>query len=207
VAQFQFIGLTEIRARYGDRWAEKRERVNAHAHHFISRRLAPDDVLLAGTDGFLLVFGADSGSFAEAATNRIANEINAYCLGEPDLDDIQLGAQHQAMSLDRFAQVFGPALTAAHQTAPPQRPAAVAMGDTPIGEAQRGALAMCFTSPLDPATGFAMDWDQTRHRHAEMDTRVTAAVEQARASNLRVGVGGNLHAEHARGFKPVTSSP
>lgn len=103
VAQFQFIGLTEIRARYGDRWAEKRERVNAHAHHFISRRLAPDDVLLAGADGFLLVFGADSGSFAEAATNRIAREINAYCLGEPDLDDIQLGAQHQAMTLDSSA--------------------------------------------------------------------------------------------------------
>ena len=183
--------------------------MNAHTHNFISRRLAPDDVLLAGADGFLLVFGPGSGSFAEAATNRIAREINAYCLGEPDLDDIQLGAQHQAMTLDRFAQVCGPALTAAHQTAPPapQRPAAVAMGYPPIREAQRGALAMCFTSPLDPATDFAMDWDQTRHRHAEMDTRVTAAVQQARASNLRVGVGGNLHAEHARGFKPVTSSP
>jgi glycogen operon protein len=86
VAQFQFIGLTEIRARYGDRWAEKRERVNAHAQHFISRRLAPDDVLFAGADGFLLVFGAFSGSFAEAATNRIAKELNAYFLGEPDLD-------------------------------------------------------------------------------------------------------------------------
>jgi hypothetical protein len=60
------------------------------------------------------------------------------------------------------------------------------MGDTPIGEAQRGALAMYFISPLDPATGFAMDWDQTRHRHAEMDTRVIAAVEQARACNSSV---------------------
>lgn len=79
----------------------------------------------------------------------------------------------------------------------------MAMGDTPIRE----ALAVCFIWPLDPATGFAMDWDQTRHRHAEMDTRFTVAVEQARASSVRVGVGGNLHAEHARGFKPVTSSP
>ncbi len=177
VAQFQFIGLTEIRARYGDRWAQKRERVNVHAYHFISRRLAPDDVLFAGADGFLLVFGAFSGSFAEAATNRIARELNAYFLGEPDLDDIQLGAQHEAMTLDSFAQVFGPALTAARQPAPPQGSPAVAMGYTPIWEAQRGALAMYFISPLDPTTGFPMDWDQTSHRHADMDERKLLASE------------------------------
>jgi hypothetical protein len=177
VAQFQFIGLSEIRASYGDRWAEKRERVNANARHFISRRLAPDDVLFAGIDGFLLVFGSFSGSFAEAATHRIARELNACFLGEPDLDDMQLGAQHQAMTLDGFADVFGPALAAASQPAVPQRPPAVAMGYTPIWEAQRGALAMYFISPLDPATGFPMDWDQTSHRHADMDERKLLASE------------------------------
>jgi hypothetical protein len=197
VAQFQFIGLDGIRARYAERWAEKRERVNAHAQHFISRRLAPDDVLLAGTDGFLLVFGAFSGSFAEAAANRIAKELNAYFLGEPDLDDVQFSAQHQAMTLDSFAQVFGPALTAARQPAPPQRPPAVAMGYTPIWEAQRGALAMYFISPLDPATGFPMDWDQTSHRHADMDERKLLASEADMRSLFAAGksamVGVALH--------------
>jgi len=197
VAQFQFIGMTEIRARYGDRWAGKRERINAHAQHFISRRLAPDDVLLAGSDGFLLVFGAFSGAFAEAATNRIAKELNAYFDGEPDLDDIQFGAQHQAMTLDSFANIFGPALTAAHQPALPQGSASVAMGYTPIWEAQRGALAMYFISPLDPATGLPMDWDQTSHRHADMDERKLLASEADMRSLFAAGksamVGVALH--------------
>jgi hypothetical protein len=51
------------------------------------------------------------------------------------------------------------------------------MGYTPIWEAQRGALAMYFISPLDPTTGFPMDWDQTSHRHADMDERKLLASE------------------------------
>ena len=106
VAQFQFIGLAEIRARYGERWSEKRDRVNQVARHFISRRIAPDDVLVTGADGFLLVFGAFSGFLADAAAQRIAKELNVYFLGDPDLDDMQVGTQHHAFTLDEFKDLF-----------------------------------------------------------------------------------------------------
>ena len=51
VAQFQFIGMSEIRERYGARWGEKRERVGQIARQFITRRIAADDVLISGADG------------------------------------------------------------------------------------------------------------------------------------------------------------
>ena len=58
IAQFQFIGLDDIRTCYGQRWSEKRDRVAQIARQFISKRIAAEDVLIAGADGFLLVFGA-----------------------------------------------------------------------------------------------------------------------------------------------------
>ena len=204
VAQFQFIGIAEIRARYGDRWNEKRERVNQVARHFISRRISPEDVLIAGADGFLLVFGAFSGSYADAAAQRIARELNAYFLGEPDLDDMQVGSQHNAMTLDDFAQAFGALLNAARE-APPQPRPDVTMGYTPIWDAKRQALAMYFISPLHPVTGLPMDWDQTSHRHADMDERklITSEADMralfASGKSALVGVAmhvSSLHGPH-----------
>jgi hypothetical protein len=180
VAQFQFIGLAEIRARYGERWSEKRDRVNRVARHFISRRIAPDDVLVTGADGFLLVFGTFSGFLADAAAQRIAKELNAYFLGDPDLDDMQVGTQHHAMSIDDFAAAFGAMLTDAREPAAPA-PARchgdIVMGYTPVWDARRGALATHFISPLDRATGLPLDWDQASHRHADMDERKLMASE------------------------------
>src|SRR5262245_16649457 len=66
VAQFQFIGLDEVRRRYADKWKERRDRVMHVAREFISRRMTPEDMMIPGADGFLLVFGARSGSVAEA---------------------------------------------------------------------------------------------------------------------------------------------
>jgi hypothetical protein len=176
VAQFQFIGIAEIRARYGERWREKRDRVNQVARHFISRRIAPDDVLITGADGFLLVFGGCTGFHADAAAHRIAKELNAYFLGDPDLDDMQMGARHHSMTVDDFAEVFGALLNSVRDQAP-ARQTDVTMGYTPIWDAQRGALAMHFISPLNPATGMPMDWDQTSHRHVDMDERKLLASE------------------------------
>ncbi len=180
VAQFQFIGLAGIRARYGERWSEKRDRVNLVARHFISRRIAPDDVLVTGADGFLLVFGAFTGFLADAAAQRITKELNAYFLGDPDLDDMQIGAQHNAMGIDDFAAMFGAMLNAAREPVSltaTRCPSEIAMGYTPVWDARRGALATYFISPLDRATGLPMDWDEASHRHADMDERKLLASE------------------------------
>lgn len=205
VAQFQFIGLAEIRDRYGERWDEKRDRVNQVARQFISRRIAPDDVLVAGADGFLLVFGAFSGYLADAAAQRIVKELNAYFLGNPDLDDMQVGAQHHALSIDDFARMFGPMLNASREHAshaPARAHVEIAMGYVPVWDARRGALATYFISPLDRATGLPMDWDQASHRHADMDELklVTSEADMralfASGRNALVGVAMHVSSAH-----------
>lgn len=177
VAQFQFIGMNEIRARYGERWREKRDRVAMAARYFISRRIAPDDVLIAGADGFLLVFGSFTGYVAEAAAKQISKELNAFFIGEPELDDMQIESHHLAMSLEDFTRVFDAMMAAQHEQAMRAEPAVaqratpIPMGYIPLWDAQRGALAAHFISPLDPATGFPLVWDNQNHRHAAMDER------------------------------------
>lgn len=177
VAQFQFIGIAEIRARYGERWAEKKARVSQVARQFISRRMAQDDVLVAGADGFLLVFGGVTGVMATMATQRITKELNAFFLGEPDLDGIQLDARHDAMSLDEFVRTFSAMMAEAREAE--RAPVQVAMGWFPVWDARRGALATYFISPLDAATGLPLEWDSISHRHADMDEKKLIASEVA----------------------------
>ncbi|MDP3492345.1 MAG: hypothetical protein Q8R82_04470 [Hyphomonadaceae bacterium] len=201
VAQFQFIGLEAIRNRYADRWSEKRDRVARIARQFIARRIAAEDVLIAGADGFLLVFGTFTGFLADAAAHRISKELNAFFLGSPDLDDMQIEAQHQSMSVDDFANAFGAMIAGSKDLAAPApvrtAPAEIPMGFTPVWDAQRGALSTFFISPLDPATGWPMDWNYASHRHTDMDELKLKASEEAMrklfASGKKALVGVAVH--------------
>lgn len=188
VAQFQFIGINEIRQRYGARWPDKRERVNQIAAHFISRRVAPDDVLIAGADGFLLVYGSQTGVLADRSAKRISSELNTFFLGEPDLDDIQVASQHHSMSVDDFAEAFGAMLAAASKPpAAADAPEPPPMGFTPVWNARSGAVSTFFVTPVDRATGIPLDWDRSSTRHADMDERKLKASEVAMRSLWAAG--------------------
>lgn len=203
VAQFQFIGMDEIRGRYGERWNEKRERVATAARYFISRRIAPDDVMIAGADGFLLVFGSLTGFVAEAAARQISKELNAFFIGEPDLDDVRVETTQHAMSLEDFNRAFHTIIEAQRERAARAEPAAttptasIPMGYVPLWDAQRGMLAMQFISPLDPATRLPLVWDNQSQRHAGMDERKLLESEHDMralyAGGARVIVGVAVH--------------
>ncbi len=121
VAQFQFIGIAEVRERYAERWPERRERVHKVARDFITRRIARDDVLIPGADGFLVVFGASAGMDADATAARIAGELNAFFVGTGD-GDLQISTERREMSVDDLAQAFG-SLLAKDQGDEPAAPA------------------------------------------------------------------------------------
>lgn len=200
IAQFQFIGLDEIRACYGERWSEKRDHVAQVARQFIAKRIAAEDVLIAGADGFLLVFGTLTGILADAAAHRISKELNTFFLGSPELDDMKVETQHQLMSVDDFAVAFGAMIANANDlpAALPRHAAPeIPMGYTPIWDAQRGALSTFFISPLDPATGWPLDWDSSSHRHTDMDELKLKASEEAMRKLFATGkkslVGVALH--------------
>lgn len=203
VAQFQFIGMDEIRGRYGERWPDKRERVATAARYFIARRIAPDDVMITGADGFLLVFGSLTGFAAEAAARQISKDLNAFFIGEPDLNDIRAETTHHAMSLEDFNRTFRAIIEDQRKRAARGEPAAttptaaIPMGYIPLWDAQRGMLAMQFISPLDPATRLPLVWDNQSQRHAAMDERKLLESERdmrtVYAGGSRVIVGVAVH--------------
>ena len=148
VAQFQFIGLEEIRQRYGVRWNDKRERVQGIARHFISKRIAPEDVLIPGADGFLVVFGSRAGILADTAAQRISKELNTFFVGcETEDSDIQLKSRHASMSVDDFAQAFGDLIA----ESAPARTLRSKSRSTSIGKTcapvATGAFAACTMKP------------------------------------------------------------
>jgi hypothetical protein len=200
VAQFQFIDLGEIRGRYGPRWPEKRDRVQRVARHFIGKRIAPEDMLIPGADGFLVVFGSRSGVLADAAAQRITQELNTFFLGAADDDaDVRFSTWHKAMSIDDFAQTFGDLIAEDHR---PKRSSALSsdeipFGFTPVWDAKRGALTTYFVTPVD-AAGHSLDATaDTPARHLELDElklKVSEeAIRQLFASDRRAFVGAALH--------------
>jgi hypothetical protein len=202
VAQFQFIGLNEIRSRYGSRWNEKRERVQVVARNFIVKRISPEDVLIPGADGFLVVFGSRTGHLADTTAHRISQELNTFFIGAADMDDdIRFEARHRSMSVDDFAEAFGD-LIAEDKPAPvmPRFQTAhgeIPMGFTPVWDSKRGALTTFFVTPLDADTGLPLDWDHSHHRHTDMDELKLRVSEEAMRKLFSTGrkafVGVALH--------------
>jgi hypothetical protein len=80
VAQFRFIGLDKIQAAYGEDWPVYRDQVRAAAHEHIVRRLGPDDLLVRGGDGFLVIYGSLSGREAELETLSLTHGLNDFFL-------------------------------------------------------------------------------------------------------------------------------
>jgi len=200
VAQFQFIGLDEIKARYAQRWPEKRERVQSISHDFITKRISPEDVLIPGADGFLLVFGGRSGILADTTAQRISKELNTFFVGcENEDSDIQLKSRHASMSVDDFAQAFGDLIA---ESAPgpggaAQDPSQVRFGYAPIWDCKRGALTTFFVAPRDAAGNSLDATADTAARHLELDEMKLKASEEAIrklfASGKRALVGVALH--------------
>ncbi|HVY87823.1 MAG TPA: hypothetical protein VG942_03095 [Hyphomonadaceae bacterium] len=198
VAQFQFIGLEQIRQRYGPRWTVKREKVQQVARNFISKRCSPEDVLIPGADGFLLVFGSRTGMTADTAAQRISTELNTFFLGAADMDDVAFEAHHRSMSVDDFAQAFGDLIAESHDAPPaPARGQETPIGYTPVWDAKRQALTTFFVTPLDAVTGHPLDWDNSSHRHINMDEMKLKASEDAlrqiHASGKKALIGVALH--------------
>jgi hypothetical protein len=198
VAQFQFIGLDQIRERYGPRWIVKREKVQQVARHFISKRVSPEDVLIPGADGFLLVFGSRTGMLADTAAQRISSELNTYFLGAADMDDVAFEARHRSMSVDDFAEAFGDLIVDSNDAHPSQAKAnEIPIGYTPVWDSKRQAVTTFFVTPLNAETGRPLDWDHASHRHINMDELKLKASEDAlrqiHASGKKALVGVALH--------------
>jgi hypothetical protein len=196
VAQFHFIGLNDIRDRYGAGWPAKRERVNLVARHFIAKRIAPEDLLIPGADGFLLIFGHRAGLIADAAAQRIAKALNDFFLGEGSADpDVRFEARRRTMSVEEITDAFGRMMVDALRAAtrPPARPSlgdeprpsaddSLRIGFQPVWDVRREAMTTYFVAPIDPRTGSRLpgyQFDAAPRSYVDLDERMLAASEAA----------------------------
>src|SRR5690349_13311425 len=81
VAQFQFIGLDRLSQACGDLWPRRRDRLwNIVEDHLLSR-LDPGDLLVRGSEGFLVVFAERTGARADQAARQLATGANERFAG------------------------------------------------------------------------------------------------------------------------------
>ncbi len=145
VAQFRFIGLDDIRQRYGDRWPARQARVQMVAREFISRRLRRGDVVVGGADGFLVIFADPDSDAARAASDAIAEALNTFFLGEEFGEALRCTARvnrMEAAALSRLADSI------------PARPAPKPAPRTrflyqPVWAAAHEAITSYFVTPTD----------------------------------------------------------
>lgn len=193
VAQFQFIGLTDIRARYGEGWPAKRDQVQAIARLFIARRINTEDVMIPGADGFLVVFGRRTGLLADAAAQRIAKALNDFFIGShPDDIGFRFHARRRTMSIEDITAAFAE-LTAVESMAgaydispqPPREPTETRIAFQPAWDARREALTTAVVRPIDthtdrPAAGYHFDArPDTPRYYADIDEHQLRASEDA----------------------------
>ena len=82
VANFRFIGLDDIQLAYGDQWPQKRKHILETAHHFLTKRTRPVDIVIAGASGFVVVFTDQTDSDAIEKADTLSTELNEFIIGQ-----------------------------------------------------------------------------------------------------------------------------
>ncbi len=93
MGQFHFLNLERVRARVGANWPRLREKIYETSTQFIERRIGPDDVMIRVQGGFLIIFRVEDVAGAQDMVDAIAAELNAFFLGEPDLEGVRAAAE------------------------------------------------------------------------------------------------------------------
>jgi hypothetical protein len=161
VAQFQFIGLEEIQRAYGDKWPEQKARIHDIAHGYIAKRIEPNDVLIRGADGFLLVSGSKTGRDAEVAALTLTQGLNEFFVGEVnDRPEPRFGVTSREVPANNLVESLGnldfvtPAPAAAEAPSPEGTAApTIEWRFEPLWDVRREALTSYVVVPVATDTG------------------------------------------------------
>jgi hypothetical protein len=161
VAQFQFIGLEDIRQAYGDRWDDQKARIQESAETFLRRRMHESDLLIRGDGGFLVVFGSAMAADSESSAHQLAHGLNDFFLGEDPQDPVpRFGVTTASMPVkDLAAHLEGAGLVEAKaQPDLANRAAAPGLRDIdwrflPVWDAKREILSNWYVAPYLKTSG------------------------------------------------------
>lgn len=161
VAQFEFIGLNDIRAAYGERWDGERARIQDVAEDFLRRRIHAEDVLIRGKDGFLVVFGGSAAVEAQGSAHQLAHGLNDFFLGEthggsPGRPQLRFGVTSASMPVKDLAAQLADVSVIEPKGA--EEMAALKPGDIewryqPVWDAKREILSNWYVAPCLKASG------------------------------------------------------
>lgn len=212
VANFQYIGLDDIRRAYGEKWPERKKKIFSTSEAFLSKRLTDSDILIPGDRGFVVIFaGGAPPDGAAAHAETLARGLNTFILGE--LHD-PLGPQAKVETKTVDAAEFARSLEKTH--APPSAEAdkLAPMEDAddkaparwlyqPLWNVSREALTGYYATPVMRETGLAAPGylnDKTSYARDFFKTLDLEALRQSEdllqnmiASGKRALVGASVH--------------
>lgn len=207
VAQVQFIDMDEIRRAYGQRWPEQKTRIHEIAESFLKRRMRPDDLLVHGSDGFLIIFGS-TGAEASLSANQLAHGLNAFFLGEATRTPVpQVSARTATVSVKDLVARLGDS-TFISATPEPAAAAPRAGPDCdwryqPVWDVKRETLTNWYVTPYSPSAGTRLPGYQFEDApvvpglFAEIDHASLGVAEQALRQLIAQGkqalVGSSFH--------------
>lgn len=209
VAQFQFIGLDEIKDAYGERWPEHRERAQVVASDFLRRRVDANDLLISVGNGFVVVFSNAAGHEAEVAAGRLSHALNEFFVGESGVSHpLRVSATTGAVRTTALAATFGD-LEVLSQNAPEPATASFDFGKIewrfqPSWVVKRETLSSWYVAPYLLSTkervpGYLFESDSpSSAQFVDVDEASIRAAERAIGDLMREGkqalVGMSVHA-------------
>ena len=104
IGQFQLLNLDRIKEASGENWPAMKKKIFDAASHFIEKRLSIKHILVPCEEGFLIIFAEHADNIAEEVEN-ITEEMIAFFLGNPDLPDLEVACDAQAVSPGELAQI------------------------------------------------------------------------------------------------------
>ena len=152
VAQFQFVGLEDIRQAYGERWPAQKARIHEVAETFLRSRLSASDLLVGANGGFVLVFGAESGAEAEVTAGQLSHGLNEFFLGvASDGPAPRFDVAHHPVPTRELANVLGDVSFVSADARPdPARPTQISALEwrfQPVWDVKRETLSNWYVAP------------------------------------------------------------
>jgi hypothetical protein len=156
-AQLHLIDFDNLSRAFGPRWPDVKARIREISFDLLSRRVAPEDLIIPCTDGFLVLFGKISGQEAEAAGKRLTDDLNQFFLGQSGLEKCQFSFTHKTVQLGELAGLVRDDETPLR---PPARAGRSASADSakvafrfkylPIWDIKQAAITSYFVQAVTP---------------------------------------------------------
>ncbi|MCW5723942.1 MAG: hypothetical protein KIS81_03195 [Maricaulaceae bacterium] len=130
--RLQVVPVDSVKARIGEAWKAKQERVLELIKSVMRRRLGPADVLIdLGQTGFFIIYGELEGEAAALKTAAIAEEAFAHVVGESAAAAAAMEIRSRTLSLSSASLADEGGIAAAFQRGETAGTETVAVGGAP----------------------------------------------------------------------------